>query len=50
LDLLGYPEDSLQILEEGERLSKELGDEKSHANFLSLIGLYYAWKGEDLLL
>jgi tetratricopeptide (TPR) repeat protein len=47
---LVFPEDSLEILQKGERLSKEFGDEKSHANFLSLIGQYYAWKGEDLLL
>ncbi len=48
--LLGYPEDSLEILEEGERLSKELGDEKSLAHFLGLRGSYYTLKGGDLLL
>jgi len=47
---LGYPEDSLEILQEGERLSKELGDEKSFVLFLSLIGRCYGFKGEDLLL
>jgi len=47
---LGYPENSLEILQRGEGLSKELGDEKSHVHFLSLIGQYYGFKGEDLLL
>jgi tetratricopeptide (TPR) repeat protein len=47
---LGFPEDSPEILQEGERLSKELGDEKTLAHFMSLIGVYYALKGEDLLL
>jgi tetratricopeptide (TPR) repeat protein len=46
---LGFPEDSLEIFQAGEKLSKELGDEKGLALFLSLIGQYYAWKGEDLL-
>jgi tetratricopeptide (TPR) repeat protein len=46
---LGFPEDSLEILQAGERLSKELGEEKARALLLSLIGQYYAWKGEDLL-
>jgi tetratricopeptide (TPR) repeat protein len=50
MTLLGFPEDSLKILEEGERLSKELDDEKSLAHFLSLIGQNLAWKGQDLLL
>ena len=45
---LGFPEDSLEILQNGEELSRELGDEKSIAHFLSLMGQYYAWKGEDL--
>jgi class 3 adenylate cyclase/tetratricopeptide (TPR) repeat protein len=46
---LGYPEGSLENLREGERLSKEIEDERSIAHFLSQIGQYYAWKGEDLL-
>jgi class 3 adenylate cyclase/tetratricopeptide (TPR) repeat protein len=48
--VLGFPEDSLEILHTGETISKELGDEKSLAHFLSLIGQYYGFKGEDLLL
>jgi class 3 adenylate cyclase/tetratricopeptide (TPR) repeat protein len=50
ITLLGLPEDSLQILQEGESLSRELGDGKSLAHFLSLMGLYYTVKGGDLLL
>jgi predicted ATPase/class 3 adenylate cyclase len=46
--LLGFPEDSLEILQKGERLTKEVGDERSLALFLSQIGQYYSFKGEDL--
>ncbi len=46
---LGYPEDSLRILQEGERLSKELQDERSLAIFYSRIGHYYAIKKGDPL-
>jgi predicted ATPase len=46
---LGFPEDSHEILQAGETLSKELGDKKGLALILSLIGLYYAFKGGDLL-
>jgi class 3 adenylate cyclase/tetratricopeptide (TPR) repeat protein len=42
-----YPEDSLNILQNGEKLSKELGDEKSLAQFYSYIGTYYTYK-EDI--
>ena len=44
--LLGYPNGSLQILEEGERLSKELGDEKSYIAFHGKLGHFYAVRGE----
>jgi tetratricopeptide (TPR) repeat protein len=47
---LGFPEGSLEILQEGERLSKELEEEKSLAHFQVLVGADYALKGEDLLL
>jgi len=43
---LGYPEDSLEILQEGERLSRELGDEKSLARFHGHIGTYHTWTGD----
>jgi tetratricopeptide (TPR) repeat protein len=46
---LGFPEDSLEILQAGETLTKELGDEKGLVHFLSLIGQYYAFKGNNLL-
>jgi len=46
---LVYPEDSLEILQEGERLSKELGDERSLANFYSNMGFYYTIGGDPLL-
>jgi len=44
--LVGYPEDSLQIIEEGERLSRELGDARSLARSYSTLGLYYSLKGD----
>ena len=46
---LGFPEDSIEILRSGELLSKKLGDEKSLALLLSLIGQHHAIKGHDLL-
>jgi len=42
---LGYPEDSLMILQEGERLCKEVDDKKGIAILYSLIGMYYMHKG-----
>ena len=43
---LGYPEDEhLQVLKEGERLCRDLGDERRLAEFCSLIGSYYTLKG-----
>jgi tetratricopeptide (TPR) repeat protein len=46
--LLGYPEDSLRILQEGERLCKEVDDKKSLSILYSLIGIYYTHKGRPL--
>jgi tetratricopeptide (TPR) repeat protein len=46
--LLGHPEDSLQILEEGERHSEEIGDKRSLAIFHSKLGSYHVFKGERL--
>ena len=39
---VGYPEDSLQILRDGERLSEETGDKRSQAVF------YYQFFQDDL--
>jgi class 3 adenylate cyclase/tetratricopeptide (TPR) repeat protein len=47
--LLGYPEDSLRMLEEGERLSKELGDDRHLGIFRGRISSYYTHKGNPLL-
>ena len=38
---LFFPEDSLEILQEGERLSRELGDERILARFHGGLGSYY---------
>ena len=47
--VLGFPEDSIQILEEGERLSKEVRDEKGLVHFYGFKGAYYSIKGDPLL-
>jgi tetratricopeptide (TPR) repeat protein len=43
---LAYPEDSLQILQEGERLARELGDEKNLAKLHSMIGCCSITRGD----
>jgi tetratricopeptide (TPR) repeat protein len=47
--LLGFPENSLDLLKDGEMLSKELGDNKRLAIFYSRMGSYYSYKGEPLI-
>ena len=49
LVFLGYPEGTLDLLKEGERLSRELGDERSLARFYSAMGMYYSHKGDPQL-
>ena len=46
---LGYPEDSLKILQDGERISEEIKDERSLAIFYSKLSNYYVFKGDPLL-
>jgi len=45
--ILGFPEDSLTILRQGEQLATELGDEKNLATLYSRLGHYYSIKGGD---
>ena len=47
--LLGYPENSLQILQEGEKHARAAGDERSLSIFYSKLGHYHAIKGNPLL-
>lgn len=47
--LLGFPEESLSILQEGEELSKELGEKKSLIRFYTNTGLYYSNRGDPTL-
>ena len=47
--LLGWPAESLEILMEGEKLSKELQDDYHLARFHSVIGGYYTWKADPTL-
>jgi class 3 adenylate cyclase len=46
MSLLGFPEDSFEILREGEELSKELGRGDILARFYSGMGVYYSHKGD----
>ena len=46
---LGFPEDSLTMLQEGERLSKELGENSRLAELYNLMGVYYSFKGKTHL-
>jgi class 3 adenylate cyclase/tetratricopeptide (TPR) repeat protein len=47
--LLAYPEGSLAILQEGESLSKELGDPRAIAQHYNAIGLYHSARGDPSL-
>jgi class 3 adenylate cyclase/tetratricopeptide (TPR) repeat protein len=47
MHVLSHPEDSLRILQEGERLSKEIGDERSLLILQSKLGVYYAHHGDS---
>jgi tetratricopeptide (TPR) repeat protein len=49
LGFLGFPEGSLGVLQEGERLSKELGDDRSLARIYNVMGMYYSFKGDPQL-
>jgi class 3 adenylate cyclase/tetratricopeptide (TPR) repeat protein len=44
---LGYPEDSFEILQQGEKLSRELDDARSLSSFHGSMGLYHAMKGDN---
>ena len=43
--LLGYPEESLEMFEEGEALSKELRDDRLLARFHVRLSSYYSYRG-----
>ena len=47
--IMGFPVDSIQIMERGERLSKVIGDIRSLAYFYCHKGAYYTMKGNKLL-
>ena len=47
--LLAYPEDSFQLLQEGETLCKDLKDKKSLAILYSHVGSFYSTKGDAAL-
>ena len=49
MHVLNHPENSLEMLQEGERLSKELKDKDSLGIFKGKLGVYYAHHGEPLL-
>ena len=45
---LGFPEDSLYILQNGESLAREVGDINSLTSLCSAIGLYFSIKGDTM--
>jgi tetratricopeptide (TPR) repeat protein len=45
---LGFPEDTLEILQEGENLCREFDDKINLARFASYIGLDYGMKGDTV--
>ncbi|EFK06341.1 adenylate and Guanylate cyclase catalytic domain protein [delta proteobacterium NaphS2] len=47
LRALGYPEGSLECLEEGETLARALGDQRARASFQTQIGVHYLISGGD---
>jgi tetratricopeptide (TPR) repeat protein len=49
LAFLGFPEESLGIFKQGEKLSKELGDERRLAKLYNAMGLYHTQKGNPKL-
>jgi len=46
--LLGYPEGSIEIMQEGVKLSKEIGDKRMLVKFYGAISMYYTFKGDYL--
>jgi class 3 adenylate cyclase/tetratricopeptide (TPR) repeat protein len=49
MHILNHPEDSLKILQEGERLSKEIDDKESLSIFSGKLGVYHAHHGNPVL-
>jgi class 3 adenylate cyclase/tetratricopeptide (TPR) repeat protein len=47
MKLLAYPEDSLNVLQEGENWAKEIGDLRSLAIIYASMGLCYTFKGDS---
>jgi predicted ATPase len=47
--LLGFPEGSLDLLQEGETLAKELRDNRHLAFFYGRLSVYYVYRGNHLL-
>ena len=46
--LIGYPEDSHEILQEGERLAQEMGDERNLTIFSGVFATYYQVRTDAL--
>jgi len=49
LAMLGFPKGSLNILKEGAKIAKELGDQKSFSRFHNDISILYTARGDSLL-
>ena len=49
LAMLGFPKGSLNVLKEGAKIAKELGDRKSFSRFHNDISILYTARGDSLL-
>ena len=49
MQFLGFPDGSIEMLQEGERLSKEVGDNRYLAIFYSVLSTYYTHRGNSQL-
>jgi tetratricopeptide (TPR) repeat protein len=48
MSILGFPEGSLQLIQQAERVAKELGETRHLANLYSAMGAYYTQAGDHL--
>lgn len=49
ISMLGFPKGSLDVLKQGLKIAKELGDRKSLSRFHNVISLLYTARGDSLL-
>jgi len=47
LIILGFPDDSLELLEQGEHLARGLGDQRILASLYSYLSMHHTYKGDS---